>query len=561
MMSKNNFLIIFIISLIFGWQLLRPGFYTMHDDLQVMRLYEMDRCFKDGQLPCRWAPDMAQNYGQPLFNFYSAFPYYLGELIHLLGFSFIDAVKLLFLLSLFLSGIFTYFLARHFLNEKAALITAIAYLAVPYHALDIFVRGALAESWGLTLVPLVLYCLFRLAKKPSAAGGILLSLSLAALLTTHNLTVLISAPFFVVLGLYALFTSPKRRQFLLYLAPALVLGIGLAAFFILPVLFEKSLIQTSFLITDYFDFRAHFVTISQLFTKLSWGYGPSRFNSWQYPETLSFFVGLLPIVALALSPVVFWLNRRHQSVVFFLITSVLCLIALFMTHARSVLIWEKLPFLSYLQFPWRFLSIAALMSSLLVGFLAESLMARFRRPDFIVWLFVIFLVIANISYFRFEKYLPDLTDTVKLSGAAYDEQIKGALLDYLPVSSKKIPEKKAPALPINLEGIVTLNYFDHRSNYFASEFDVGSDDGAVVRFPVMYFPGWEVFQNRKGTQISTDIDNDFGLITVKLTKGHTLIQGFFENTPVRTLGNWSTFISGLGLLLWFLFSKSSKDEN
>lgn len=560
-MAKVNLVIIFLISLVFGWQLLRPGFYSMHDDLQVMRLYEMDRCFKDGQLPCRWAPDMAQNYGQPLFNFYSAFPYYLGQLIHLLGFSFIDTVKLLFLLSLFLSGIFTYLLARHFLNDKAALVAALAYLAVPYHALDIFVRGALAESWGLTLVPLVLYCLFRLAKKPNAASGILLSLSLAALLTTHNLTVLISAPFFVVLGLYALFTAPKRRQFLLYLAPALLLGIGLAAFFILPVLFEKSLIQTSFLITDYFDFRAHFVTISQLFTKLSWGYGPSRFNSWQYPETLSFFVGLLPIIALIMTPIALWLNRKKPATGFFLIAYVLCFFALFMTHAHSVLIWEKLPFLSYLQFPWRFLSIAALMSSLLIGFLTESLLARFRRPNFIVWFFVVFLVLVDISYFRFEKYFPELTDTAKLTGAAYDVQIKGALLDYLPKTSPKIPQTKAPSLPVTKSGQVTLNYFDHRSNYFASEFDVLSDDGAVVQFPIMYFPGWEVYQNRAATPIQPDIDNDYGLITVDLTKGHTLIQGFFENTPIRTLGNLSTFFSGLVLLLWFLFSKNSPDEN
>src|SRR5574337_739444 len=97
---SRNITIILLFSLLFGWQLLRPGYYTMHDDLQVMRLYEMDRCFKDGQLPCRFAPDMGQNYGQPLFNYYSAFPYYLGELIHLTGFSFIDTVKLLFLLSL-----------------------------------------------------------------------------------------------------------------------------------------------------------------------------------------------------------------------------------------------------------------------------------------------------------------------------------------------------------------------------------------------------------------------------------------------------------------------------
>ncbi|HLE50310.1 MAG TPA: hypothetical protein VI791_04140, partial [Patescibacteria group bacterium] len=131
----------------------------------------------------------------------------------------------------------------------------------------------------------------------------------------------------------------------------------------------------------------------------------------------------------------------------------------------------------------------------------------------------------------------------------------------LPVTAKKIPEKKAPALPLTKEGIVTLNYFDHRSNYFASEFDVGSDDGAIVQFPVMFFPGWEIYQNRLATPIRVDIDNDFGLITVKLTKGHHLLQGFFENTPIRALGNWSTFFSGLALLLWFIFNKNSADEN
>ena len=94
----KKIIILFFVSLVVGWQLLRPGFYAMHDDLQVMRLFEMNRCFENGQIPCRWAPDLGQNYGQPLFNYYSAFPYYLGEAVHLVGFSFINTVKLLFLL-------------------------------------------------------------------------------------------------------------------------------------------------------------------------------------------------------------------------------------------------------------------------------------------------------------------------------------------------------------------------------------------------------------------------------------------------------------------------------
>ncbi|MFZ2202776.1 MAG: 6-pyruvoyl-tetrahydropterin synthase-related protein [Microgenomates group bacterium] len=562
-MTKNNFIIIFIISLVLGWQLLRPGFYTMHDDLQVMRLYQMDRCFQDGQLPCRWAPDLAQNYGQPLFNFYSAFPYYLGELIHLVGFSLIDTVKLLFLLSLLFSGYFTYLLTKELTkNNQAALVAAIAYLVAPYHAVDIFVRGALSESWGLALVPLVLYALLKTCRQPKTAHALLLTLSLGALLITHNITVLISVPLFVIFGLYFFLTNEDRFKQIAFLVPAILLGIGLSAFFLLPVLFEQPLIQTKFLTTDYFDFRAHFATLSQLFTKLSWGYGPSRFESYQYPETLSFFVGLLPIASFVFAPIALFLSRKNRllfSVT--LITLLLALGYLFMTHARSVRLWEAIPTLKFVQFPWRFLGPVALLTSLLTGFIIAGLNLKPKHQTGMVVLLVGFLIAANFNYLRFEKYLPAMTDQLKLTGAEYEAQIKGALLDYLPVTSKKIPEKKAPALPVNLEGIVTLNYFDHRSNYFASEFDVLSDDGAIVQFTVMFFPGWEIYQNRQGTPITVDIDNDFGLITVKLTKGHTLIQGFFENTPIRTFSNWSTFISGLTLLLWFILGKSSKNED
>lgn len=557
-MPKKHLIIILLISLILGWQLLLPGYFTMHDDLQVMRLFEMNRCFLDGQLPCRWAPDMGQNYGQPLFNFYSAFPYYLGQLFHQLGLTFIDTVKLLFLLSLFLSGVFSYLLGKNFVSKNAALVMAVAYLVLPYHAVDIFVRGALSESWGLTLVPLVLYCLFRLSRLPNSGNSLLFSISLAALLTTHNITTLISLPVFLIMGGYALFSSRKPKNFLLFLLPALFLGIGLSGFFLFPVLLEKPLIQSSFLITDYFDFRAHFTTLYQLFGKTSWGYGPSRFNSFQYPPTLSFFVGILPAISLITTPIILFFKKKDKKTFsLILITYLLCLLTLFMTHPRSVGIWEKLPLLSYVQFPWRFLGPAGLLSSLLIGFNFEFLMEKFRHEYLFAAVGIITLLLSGISYFRFENYLPDLTDQQKLSGSAYDQQIRGALLDYLPVTSPKIPETKAPQEPQIIGGIVNTNYFDHRSNYFASEFDV-YDAAGLVQFPVTFFPGWTLYQNRAGSPIAFDIDNDFGLITVPLTKGHHLIAGFFEDTPVRRFSNLSTFASAFLLTLWFIISNQKQ---
>jgi len=560
-MTKKNLIIIFIATLVIGWQLLRPGFVSMHDDLQVMRLFEMNRCFENGQVPCRWVPDLGQNYGQPLFNYYSAFPYYLGQVFHFTGFSYVDTVKLLFLLSLFFSGVFVFLFSKEFLKEKAALIVALAYMTAPYHAVDIFVRGALSESWGLALVPLVLFAIIRVCKDPKTNNGVKLSLALAALLTTHNITLLISSPIIVIFGFYFFLTNDHRVKQILILAPSVLLGIGLSAFFLFPVLLEQSLIQTKFLTSDYFDFRAHFATIGQLFTKLSWGYGPSRFNSYQYPETLSFFVGILPIISLIVSPVMIFLKRADKKIfTLFLLTFGLGTITLFMTHSRSVFIWESLNTLKFVQFPWRFLGPTALLTSLLIGFIFESLALSPKRSIQLSAFVIAFLVAANFSYFRFEKYLPTVTDALKLSGKEYNQQIRGALLDYLPSTVRVIPETKAPSGPQIITGKVDINYFDKRSNFFGSEFDVLSEK-AVVQFPVMDFPGWRLYQNRQATPIKSENNNDFGLISVNLDKGHQLIRAFFEDTPTRRLANVLTLVSGFLLTIWVIVSHQSDDEN
>ena len=105
-------LLLFIIPSFF--RLLRPGFFPIQDDMQVFRLFEMDKCIQDFQIPCRWIPDGGYQYGYPQFNFYAPGVYYLGEIIHLIGFQFIDSIKILFILGFVFSGITMFVLAREF---------------------------------------------------------------------------------------------------------------------------------------------------------------------------------------------------------------------------------------------------------------------------------------------------------------------------------------------------------------------------------------------------------------------------------------------------------------
>ena len=77
LISSPNFwplIIILAFALLAGRTLLTPGYFIMHDDLQMMRQLEMEKCFLDRQIPCRWIPDMGYGFGFPLFNFYPPLP-------------------------------------------------------------------------------------------------------------------------------------------------------------------------------------------------------------------------------------------------------------------------------------------------------------------------------------------------------------------------------------------------------------------------------------------------------------------------------------------------------
>src|SRR3989344_3958793 len=109
-------LLIFLISPTF-FKLIQPGFFPMQDDLQAFRVYEMDKCYTDFQIPCRWVPDAGYQYGYPQFNFYPPLPYYLGAGLHRVGIQYIDSAKLLFIMGYILSALAIYVLVSELTNK------------------------------------------------------------------------------------------------------------------------------------------------------------------------------------------------------------------------------------------------------------------------------------------------------------------------------------------------------------------------------------------------------------------------------------------------------------
>lgn len=553
--ANINILLITLFSLIMGWQLFLPGYFSMHDDLQVMRLTQMDRCFQDGQIPCRWSPDMGAGYGQPMFNYYSVFPYYLGELIHLFGFSFVDVSKILFFLIILSSGIFSYLFFAELATPAAALFGSAVYIFAPYRAVDIFVRGALSEAAALALLPLVLLFITRIIKDQKLKNIIGLALSLAAFLLTHNITTLTSLLIFIPTTITILICYHKGIKSILNLVFGLLLGASLSAFFLLPVLFEKNLIQSDYLTQGYFNYNYHFASFKQLFFSLVWGYGPSDPST---TDNFSLAVGLIQSLSLVLYPIIFLIQKQKtKTYILGGVFWILALASVFMTHNQSAFVYQFISPLAFIQFPWRFLGLTSLCTAFVWLGIVEYLNEKNLQK--IVVLLMFLLIVINLHTFHFDKYFPNLSDSNLLSGPEWERQQKSAILDYLPVTVKSAPSEIAPSQPMHSEASTEITYFSKRSNFFTAKIQIYSKDDTIT-FPIAYFPGWVIYSNNKPIPLAVNYDNNHGLISLKLEKGTHQIQAFFENTPIRQISNTISFVSLSLIVLIYVYSKQNNED-
>ena len=558
----------------------------MHDDLQMMRQLEMEKCLSDGQFPCRWVPDMGYGFGFPLFNYYPPLPYLVGELIRFLGFSFMETVKINFALSLILSGFSMFFLAKEFFGKLGGIVSAIFYLWAPYRAVDIFVRGAMNESWSFVFFPLVFLFSYKIITDQKNKKGtylIYLALSFSGLLLSHNIMVMIFTPFFI-LWLILWFFIKRSWHIIPNLVSSAILSFGLAAFFTFPAFFEQDLVQIRSLTEDYYDFRGHFVSLNQLFISRFWGYEGSYFGSdndgmsfqighlhWIFSLFLAFLTGFkLFVLLIKYSKKFFSSLKKHPLFLTLLFFLFMGSFSAFMTHSKSIFIWEIFSPLRFVQFPWRFLTLVVFAFSFLAGsiflffgklkqkfgFLAKFIFTSFEIFTF--FLIAILLVYLNWTFFRPKNAkLGLISDKEKFSGVSWQLQQGGGVLDYLPNSVKVAPHAASGGLVDVLDGEANISKAEQGTYWVKFEADVLSNE-SVIRINIFDFPNWRFWAN--GKEIETFIPDyeEKGRIHVRVKNGRSLIYGQLFNTQIRTYANLFSFFSWTLLIGYLVFFKSLK---
>lgn len=537
-MKKNIILLLILIIPAFAI-LLQKGYFSMHDDLQSMRQYQLDKCFSDLQIPCRWVPDMGYGYGYPLFNYYPSLPYLLGQPLRWLGLQYIDVVKIVGILGFIASGLFMYLLAKEFWGKIGGIVSAAFYIYAPYHSVDFYVRGAMNEFWALVFYPAIFWTTYKLIKGNGVGYVPLVAISVAGLMLSHNPMLMIFTPIYLIWIIFWWWRFKSFKSFT-SLSLSAIWALGLAAFFTLPVLFETKYVSVWTLTSGYFNYLAHFLDLKQIFFKINWGYGSSILGP---DDTMSFALGYLhwivPGIILICTPFIKKLRDNYQLI---LISVFYILFSLFMTHSKSTPIWQTIKSLEFLQFPWRFLTLSIFAASFVSGAIALVLPRKF------ISLLLLVLLILNANYFRPRQWYPEMTDQEKFSGKSWQLLITSGIFDYLPIWAP-LPPADPPKGDIFLKN-GSYKTLVKKSNLQKYSLDV-STDNTIVELQTYYFPGWKYWLD--GVEVKNyKLDPLVGRPQFSVTSGHHELTARFTDTPIRLIGNLMSLISIGALGVYFL---------
>ncbi|MBI2641114.1 glycosyltransferase family 39 protein [Candidatus Roizmanbacteria bacterium] len=567
--------LLFIITIPSFLSLLNNAYFTMHDDQHVVRLYLLDQGIKQADIYPRWVDELGFGFGYPLYNFYPPFIYYLAELFHLLGFSYIWSIKLLIMAGFFLASIGIFYLMKRFIGRAAGFLSAALYTFFFYHSITVYVRGALAEFFSFSILPFLFLTIDRLNERPTFKNGILFGILFAVLILIHPLIafpMLIFFPFFFIF--YTLImeknTSYGRGKFLLFSGIGLVFALSLSSFFWLPSVVEKNYTLTNTILTgELADYKLHYIYPEQ-FIYSPWGYGGSTQGPY---DGLTFQLGKIHLFSLLVGIVLLVLYFYKKKRIDFdtkryLLFVFLLLFSLFMTTQFSGFVWSSVSYLSYLQFPWRFLTFAGLFLSIVGGyvlFFSDRILQYYAPVDWYqglkrkaVLYCLSFLLIAALifiygKYFRPQKFIT-MSDKERTSFEEVAWRISRTSYEFIPKGVKtKKTELGTTILDIDKSDLPKSPY---KNTFREKVFKISSIEPFVFRLNTYNFPGWKASLSSRRLEINDA--NDFNLITVNIPAGNNTLRFNFEDTNIRKLGNAVSLITFIILLYFLLPAKFKK---
>ena len=546
--------LIFAISVLIFLPIIRNGFPFGHDAFVHYRWLGQFReaLAEPGVFYPYWLGSANRYQGSPVTIYYPPLQFFAAAAAGIFIGDDLQALSLSCWLALLLSGLAMYILCRQFFSARISLFGALLYLLAPYHLIDFYHRAAVGEFWAFVWIPLIFDAIYRLVSRPSAPGVIYLAFAYAGLLLTH---VPVAFALTVLLPIYALgltrglltrdvLTRGVRRLF--PVGAGLTLGAGLSAVFLLPVLFERGYVRI-------------FRTLGIRFTKYFLFEQLREPPLFQMPEPLRLYLlKLIDIgafwfpLALVLAASVMWWNRSEKAADsyprrFFLTVWVITLLTFLMTLRVTTPIWEAVPQIANLQFPFRWLTVATVGAVLFSCLTLQHIVRKGRwRVGYVVAGGVgLALLLAN-SWLAVRQAPYDRDRIVALANSLEVPEYRPVWWEQPRSADRQVLDADVPPAVAVREGEAEVVVLDEEG--VDQRYSVRAATPAVIEFRTLYFPGWTAYLDGARREVTA---NERGRSVLTVEPGEHALLWRFEDTRPRRAGKIVSALS-LGLALTVL---------
>ncbi len=580
LLSNTNLIILILLVLISVWAgkgLFKYSVFSTHDgNHHIARSFDAVATIREGHFPLRWAGSLNYQCGVPVYNFFYPLIYYLLIIVDFFFNNIILSLKIIYLLSLVFASLFFYLWMSEETNNKIAAIGgALLYLFAPYRFSLIFVRGS-PEFIAYALLPLVLYWYSKAFKEKNFKKKIIhlfFASFFGGLLTiSHNFAAMFIMPLILVyiLSKFYLQKNVKTKEILFTLF-SYVGSFGLGSFFIGPALIEKKFTRIGKI--DILNYKDHFPTLKQLI-RSRWDYfysSPGVEN-----DGMSFMLGYAQWFVLGISILFlfsFVIKKRKSFstkdlyknywIILLIIVSVL---SIFLMLPYSIFLWEALPLLQEIQFPWRILGISVFTLCSLFSFL----LVKIKNKN--IFYFVLIVGVFLAIYGNRNHMLPQpissedihlYDDFEKLH---YHRHSTTTLGDDITYPDSRACSFDTPLVHSQLPEAVSANVINIGNTHGKITISVNKlllGDDSKLTFRLAYFPNaYKFYINSNEVKNYANCDGKVCLEAREFVDGRNILEWQIVQTPIQNFFNFIsiTFLL-VFILLVFKFSFPGKISN
>ena len=487
--------------------------------------------WKHGIVYPRWAALAHFAYGEPRFVFYPPASWTLGAGVSAI-FPWAIASCIYIWIALAAAGIAMFILARSWLDpqkfdRRDAIFVAVLYAVNPYHLVIVYWRSAFAELLASCLMPLLLLFVLKAVDGAKERWRAIVPLALvlaAAWLTNAPAAVMIHYS----LALLLVFFAWQRRsaRILLVGAGAVALGAGLAAFYLLPAIYEQRWVDIAQAVSQGSRPADNFLFIH---------------TSDADHDAFNRIISWVAILEMAVVVMAAWAARQWRETQRDLWRALLgwATVASLLMFPVAGVLWKILPKMEFMQFPWRWLLALSLIFSLLVTVGLRSWWWRAAAAAISILVIVVAWQHVQAPWWDNAADLREMQDNMA-TGAGYE-----GVEEYTPIGADPAAIDK-DARNVTVDGParaeIHLYRWEAESRIFTAEMSAADQ----LRLRLLQYPAWRVEVN--GRVVETAAREGTGQMLVPVAAGMNRVEIHFARTWDRAAGGWISLVAAIVML-------------